>query len=116
VIDGDTIGFYNGKPNARLVGFNAPETGDAPCEQERRLGERAKQRLRALVSEGGISLQYVQCSCPAGTQGTDACNYGRDCARLRSHGRDVGSILISDGLAESYVCGAASCPRRRSWC
>jgi hypothetical protein len=68
------------------------------------------------MREGGISLQYVQCSCPAGTQGTEACNYGRDCARLRSHGRDVANIMISEGLAERYVCGATSCPRRRSWC
>ena len=116
VIDGDTIGFMGGKPNARLVGFNAPETADAKCEIERQLGQRAKDRLRELVNAGGISVQYVACSCPPGTQGTDACNYGRDCARLRSNGRDVANILVSEGLAERYVCGASSCPRRRNWC
>ena len=36
VIDGDTIGLNDGRPNVRLVGFNAPETGSrARCEAER---------------------------------------------------------------------------------
>jgi len=25
-------------------------------------------------------------------------------------------ILISEGLAHPYVCGATSCPQRRQWC
>jgi len=29
---------------------------------------------------------------------------------------DVGDILISEGLARRFVCGATSCPRRRPWC
>src|SRR3982074_3562594 len=40
VIDGDTISVDDGKPNIRLVGFNAPETGTrARCEAERQKGE-----------------------------------------------------------------------------
>jgi hypothetical protein len=35
---------------------------------------------------------------------------------LKARGRDVGAILISEGLARSYVCGASSCPPRSSWC
>ncbi len=31
-------------------------------------------------------------------------------------GRDVGAILISEGLAHPYVCGATTCPQRRPWC
>src|SRR5437867_5420534 len=36
VIDGDTIRLDDGRPNVRLVGYNAPETGSrARCEAER---------------------------------------------------------------------------------
>ena len=35
---------------------------------------------------------------------------------LKAHGRDVGMILIGEGLARSYHCGATRCPGRRSWC
>jgi len=46
VIDGDTISLNDGRPNVRLVGFNAPETGSrARCETERQKGEAAKHRL-----------------------------------------------------------------------
>src|SRR5262245_49395465 len=79
VLDGDTIAVFKMKPNVRLVGFNAPETDRAACAAERQLGGKAKDRLRALVAAGNLTFEYVDCSCPAGTQGTFACNYGRDC-------------------------------------
>ena len=45
VIDGDTIGLDDGRPNIRLLGFNAPETDDrARCETERQKGEAAIRR------------------------------------------------------------------------
>ena len=31
-------------------------------------------------------------------------------------GRDVGPILIAEGLAQQFQCGAISCPPRRPWC
>jgi hypothetical protein len=46
-----------------------------------------------------------------------ACNHGRACGTLRSNGRDVGAILIAEGLAVPFVCGATSCPKTpRPWC
>ena len=117
VIDGDTIAVYHMQPNVRLVGFNAPESSNALCEAERQLGVRAAQRLLDLVRAGHLDFVYVECSCPAGTQGTRFCNYGRDCGTLKSHGRDVGAILIEEGLAVPFVCGATRCPRTpRPWC
>ena len=81
VIDGDTINLEDGKPNVRLIGFNAPETGSrARCEAERQQGEAAKQRLRELVSNGRSDFHQVACSCAPGTEGTDACNFGRRAA------------------------------------
>jgi endonuclease YncB( thermonuclease family) len=36
--------------------------------------------------------------------------YGRLCGTLTIGGSDVGAILIDEGLAERYVCGASSWP------
>jgi endonuclease YncB( thermonuclease family) len=117
VLDGDTITVFKMQPNVRLVGFNAPETDRAVCPIERELGLKARDRLRALVGAGNLTFEYVDCSCPAKTQGTFACNYGRDCGTLKANGRDVGAILINDGLAVSFVCGPTSCPKTpRPWC
>jgi endonuclease YncB( thermonuclease family) len=115
VVDGDTIRVPG--QTIRLVGFNTPEAGiHARCEDERNLAARATAGLRALVAGGGLDLQIVRCSCQPGTEGTQRCNYGRACGVLKARGRDVGAILIGEGLARSYVCGRTSCPRRSEWC
>ena len=62
----------------RLVDFDAPEMDRARCDAERALGQRASHRLRQLVNAGGLDLHEIRCSCPQGTHGTPACNYGRD--------------------------------------
>jgi endonuclease YncB( thermonuclease family) len=116
VIDGDTVRV--GGETFRLVGFNTPETGrQAQCAYERDLGHRATDRLRSLVgTAASVELTPVQCKCRPGTHGTSQCNYGRSCGSLHADGRDVGSILISEGLARSYACGPTGCPRRHRWC
>jgi endonuclease YncB( thermonuclease family) len=38
IIDGDTIAVIGLRQHIRLVGFNAPETRNARCEAEARLG------------------------------------------------------------------------------
>jgi endonuclease YncB( thermonuclease family) len=118
VIDGDTVSLNDGRPNVRLVGFNAPETGSrARCETERQKGEAAKRRLRELASSGRPDFQQVACSCPPGTEGTNVCNFGRRCGTLRVNGVDVGSTLVGEGLAVRFTCGATSCPTLpRPWC
>ena len=101
----------------RLVGFNAPETRNAACDRERLLGDRATERLKALVAAGDLRLTKVACACRPGTEDTNACNFGRSCAILRVRGRDVGAILIAEGLAVPFVCGLTSCPPTpRPWC
>jgi endonuclease YncB( thermonuclease family) len=118
VIDGDTVSLGDGQPIVRLVGFNAPETGDrALCDAERHKGEAAKRRLRELVSTGSPSFQQIACSCKSGTEGTNACNFGRRCGTLRVNGVDVGTTLVAEGLAVRFACGATSCPKLpRPWC
>jgi endonuclease YncB( thermonuclease family) len=115
VVDGDTVRHQG--LTYRLIGFDTPEKGDnARCDYERERAEAATARLRSLVASGKINLQRVACACRPGTEGTKNCNYGRLCGSLTIAERDVGQILISEGLAHPYVCGATSCPRRRPWC
>lgn len=116
VVDGDTVRLQG--RSYRLVGFNTPETGrNAQCAQENELGFRATARLQSLIRTASrVELMPVACACPPGTHGTNECNYGRSCAVLHADGRDVGSILIAEGLARPYACGPTSCPRRQQWC
>jgi len=115
VVDGDTV--RSGGETYRLVGYNTPESGrHARCSAERVLASKATSRLQELVGASDVELAPVACSCPPGTEGTQECNFGRSCGRLTAQGRDVGAILIAEGLAEAYACGATSCPKRRDWC
>ena len=89
---------------------------NAMCEAERTLASRATDKLRQLVAGGGLDLSLVRCSCPAGTEGTPACNRGRACGVLKAAGKDVGQVLIAEGLARAYQCSRTTCPRRELWC
>ncbi|MBH5371473.1 thermonuclease family protein [Bradyrhizobium glycinis] len=114
-VDGDTV-RYQGQIY-RLVGFDTPERGNkAMCEDERRLADTATSRLRQLIAGGEARLQRVVCACRPGEEGTSRCNYGRLCASLAVGGRDVGQILINEGLARPYVCSGTRCPPRQRWC
>jgi endonuclease YncB( thermonuclease family) len=117
VIDGDTIRVHHQKPDVRLVGFNAPETRRAACEAEADLGAKATRRLRELVRTTKLDFELVPCACQPGMEGTQACNYGRRCGILKANGRDVGAILIEEGLAVPFRCGTTRCPPTpRPWC
>ena len=118
ITDGDTVQIHGESKGTRLVGFNTPETYRPRCDQELALGQQATARLQSLVRNADqVDLQLVACACPPGTQGTDACNFGRSCGVLRVDGRDVGDILIAEGLAVPFRCGPTSCPRMpRPWC
>lgn len=118
VIDGDTVDIRGQDANVRLVGFNAPETWKPSCSAEREVGQKATARLTALV-KGAQSIEFrrVACSCRRGTEGTDQCNFGRQCGSLFVDGVDVGTTLIGERLAVPYRCGATSCPPRpQAWC
>ncbi|RWN44689.1 MAG: thermonuclease family protein [Mesorhizobium sp.] len=117
ITDGDTIRLDGTAKGTRLVGFNAPESIEPRCTLEADLGRRAKGRLTELVASAKLDLKMVPCSCPAGTEGTNRCNYGRSCGSLFANGQDVGDVLIAEGLAVPFVCGATSCPPTpRPWC
>ena len=108
VIDGDTVAV-NGK-TIHLVGFIAPEKREAQCKAERDLGEKAANRLRELIQAGGLEYSSVICPCPASMLGKWFCKFGRSCGTLKTNGRDVGDILVEEGLAATYSC-AKGCPK-----
>jgi endonuclease YncB( thermonuclease family) len=119
VVDGETIQIDGRGPHIRLVGFNAPESqpADALCARELALGRAASARLPAIVSSGDLDLKTVACACRPGTEGTRACNWGRACGELRAGGRNVGDVLVNEGLAVPFRCGKTSCPQLpRPWC
>jgi endonuclease YncB( thermonuclease family) len=117
VIDGDTIRVHHKQPDVRLVGFNAPETRRAACDAEGELGAKATRRLRELVRTNNLDFEFVPCACQPGTEGTQACNYGRRCGTLKVRSRDAGAILIEEGLAVPFLCGGTRCPPTpRPWC
>ncbi|OBY26820.1 hypothetical protein A9D60_17370 [Leisingera sp. JC1] len=100
LIDGDTADVGNDR--FRLVGYDTPETYKPRCRYEKALGDEATRRARQLVREAG-TVEFIV------LPGRD--KYGRGLARIFLHGHDLGSILISEGLARPYRGG-----RRQSWC
>lgn len=104
VIDGDTVDMScpgMGAFRARLTGYDTPEAVEPGCAAEAQAARQATARLRSLVAEA----QSVQ----PGFGGTD--RYGRRLVRLSLDGRDVGAVLIAEGLAVPYSGG-----RRIDWC
>ncbi len=100
VVDGDTIKAPYGV-TYRLLGFDAPETHFAKCRAERELGLIAKQRLEELVDTSEVKV----------LESGKIDRYGRTLAKLTANGRDVGEILIAEGLARPYFG-----KKRESWC
>lgn len=100
IVDGDT--FDHGNDRYRLKGFDTPETYFAKCSAEYELGQKAKLRLADLLHEnGGVDLRIDP----------RVDDYGRFLARATVEGQEIGSVLISEGLARPYAGG-----KRQPWC
>ena len=99
-IDGDTIKIAG--ENYRLTGYDTPETYRSKCAAEKVLGNKATARLRVLIASVDMVTLEVEYE-------TD--KYNRKLARLFVGNRDVGNILIGEGLARPYFGG-----KRQSWC
>ena len=90
IVDGDT-GWQKGH-KWRLVDIDAPEVSHPECENEKRLGKAATERLRSLMSKG-YTLEGD------GSKG----RYQRDLVKvILSDGRDAGEVLIHEGLAQKW--------------
>ena len=99
-VDGDTID--HGDDRYRLVGFDTPETYRPQCAAEKALGLKAKARLSELIETAGQIKLVIE---------TDLDVHDRFLAVGRVAGQNVGTILISEGLARPYDGG-----KRQSWC
>lgn len=109
VIDGDTFAAavkldtdISITVRVRIINIDTPEiNGD--CEYEIDAAHRAKDRLAELLSVGDVvDLQNIK----------DDKYLGRiDANVILSDGRDVGHVLVGDGLARRYDGG-----KRAPWC
>jgi endonuclease YncB( thermonuclease family) len=95
IVDGDTI-WLNGQ-NLRLQSFDTPEPRDNICggQREIALANRASARLMQLLNENPFTVETF------GVDGTGS----RLLATIRIAGRDVGDILIEEGLARRWPNG-----------
>jgi endonuclease YncB( thermonuclease family) len=96
IVDGDTI--WLGSEKIRLEGLNAPEIS-GNCAAERELAQRAKRRLRELLSGQSLSISR---------NGYDA--YGRTLATVRTSSGDAADIMVGQGLAHVWR------GYKESWC
>jgi len=100
IIDGDTIWVNHQK--IRVADENAPEISEPQCDYELDLGEKATDRLQALLNAGPFSL--------VATESRDVDVYGRKLRTIMRGGQSLGMILVKENLAEKWV------GFRRNWC
>lgn len=100
VVDGDTIWLEGVK--IRIADIDTPEVSKPSCASEKALGDRATNRLIALLNEGPFEL--------AAFDGRDEDQYGRKLRVLVRGGRSLGDQLVSEGLARTWT------GRREPWC
>jgi endonuclease YncB( thermonuclease family) len=100
VIDGDT--FNIGGETVRLAGIDTPEIGGAQCEDERRRGAAAEQRLHALLNAGPVQLV------PAGDRDRD--RFGRLLRDADVNGISVSEQMVAEGHARRWS------GRKEPWC
>lgn len=95
VVDGDTI-WWQGQ-NLRLQSYDTPEPYNDICggDAEVALGKRASARLLQLLNANPFTVDTF------GLDGTGS----RTLATIRIAGRDVGDILIEEGLARRWPDG-----------
>lgn len=99
VIDGDTFWFKGDK--IRLADIDAPEISSPICEDEKAVGEIARDRLLDLLNAGAFSLQ-------SGWRDTD--RYGRKLRTVTRDRESLGEKLVEEGLARRWG------EPRRNWC
>lgn len=100
VVDGDT--FWMDGIKIRIADIDTPETHPPRCAQEGELGNRATERLRALLNAGPITLAPIE---------RDEDRYGRKLRLVMRDGVSLADTLIAEGLARRYRGGP-----KAGWC
>ncbi|MBV5256878.1 thermonuclease family protein [Synechococcus moorigangaii CMS01] len=117
IIDGDTIEVrafiwpgHSVETRVRLAGVDAPEIRRVQCEAEREAGHRAKAFVEGLLAPDGgmrarIAIRNVQLGSFA----------GRVIAAMDlPDGRDLGTVLLVEGLVSPYNARGGWCPSLES--
>ena len=91
VVDGDTFWLKGDK--IRIADIDAPEISAPHCEDEKIVGQLARDRLLELLNVGGFSLQ-------SGWRETD--RYGRKLRTVTRGNRSLGEMLVEEGLARRW--------------
>ena len=88
VVDGDTL-LYQGT-KIRLLDIDAPEV-EGRCANERQLAQAATAELTRLLNTGLVRIAY---------EGQDL--YGRHLARIWVREGEIGTAMLTAGLAEPF--------------
>jgi len=89
--------------SVRILGIDTPEKGDlAKCKKERELADKATVFSRQAFSHGK-NIQFIN------VKGWD--KYHRILAEVIIDGKNLGLLLIKNGLAREYNGG-----KRAGWC
>lgn len=99
VVDGDT--FWLEGTKYRIADIDTPEVSNFGCPAEKALGDRATQRLAALLNAGPFALEPAD---------RDEDRYGRKLRVVTRDGASLGAQLVSEGLAHRW--GGP----QREWC
>lgn len=97
VLDGDTIELAGER--VRILNIDTAEL-EARCPAELVLAQQARARLTDLLDDGPLDIRRI----------ARRDRYGRTLATISVNGRDVGEVLISEGLARRWD------GRRHPWC
>lgn len=100
VVNGDTIDDHGTRIQLRDI--EAPEIKDARCPAERALGQKAAERLAALLNAGPFEI--------VSGSGQDHDRFGRSLRLVQRDGQSLGDILVAEGLARRAQ------GRRSKWC
>ena len=106
VVDGDT--FRLGGRRIRIIGIDAPETRNASCPEEARLGDQATIKLQTFLNGGAFEMVapiYGQ---------TD--RYGRDLRVIRRTRPDGSTQSIADEMRESGLAHRYMGGFKPGWC
>ena len=96
VVDGDTL-WLSGE-NIRLKDYDTPEPQSSICggDKEIALAKQASARFLDLLNSNEWTIERF---------GVDSTSSKRRLATIRIDGQDVGTILISEGLARAWPDG-----------
>lgn len=101
VVDGDTFVIATGE-RVRVLNIDTAELSPrAACAGEADLALRAQTRLRQLLT--GRDVELIR-------RGPDVDRYGRSLRLVRLDDRDIGVLLVQEGLAQTWR------GRKAEWC